>query len=365
MPGMGTTPYYDYSPATGTGQYSTLQYSPSLAAWPSSPPQYYDGCSGHSGSNPQGGFTGCPGSLSTFVPTDYAQGLGFYNFGTGFAGFYASQTFHSQNSAGSGYLNLPVDGNDSGGNHIKNMLALLGSSDSAPADYLNEASYMSCSHLSSPNTSFLDNSTTPSAPGCGHIINAGLTPTWGTLQSALQYFNGSFKNPDSSTTLSSPIKYPCQKNFIVLVTDGVPDTDLSGHTVGSASVMPGVLSQIDAFQCPPSGATAANCKVLVGGIKYPVPVYVLGMGLQATDQANLNAMAAHGGTAIGGRAYSGDDATSFMNALYGIFNNIVAQTGSGSAASILNNSQGSGSTVLQAVFYPSKVFDQETLSQAS
>ena len=361
----GTSTFYDYAPSTGTNAYNTQQYSPTSASWPSSSGGWlYDGCSGHTGTGQQSGFTGCPGSMTDFVPSDNSQGLGFFNFGPSTAGFYTSQTWESQTSVGPGFLNVPVDTNDTAGKHVTNLLTVLGSTSSAPADYLNETDYMACSNVSSPNVSYLTaNSITPTATGCGHIINAGMTPTWGTLQSALQYFNGTFKNSGSSTTMASPIQYSCQKNYIVLVTDGSPDTNLSGSTVGSTSVMPSVLSQIDALQCPSSGATSANCQVAVAGTKYNVPIYVLGMGLQPVDQTNVNAMAVHGGTAVSGQAYLGNNATSFLNALYGIFNNIIAQTGSGTAASILNNSQGSGSSLLQAVFYPSKVFDVPTMSQ--
>lgn len=359
-----TAPFYFYSAAgTGSSNYNTAQFNPVSNSWPSPGGASYTQCTGHTGSNSQSGFTGCSGSYG-FVPDDNDEGLGFFNFGPSNAGAYVSKSFLSLTSPGGGFLNVPVDTNDSLGKHVTNLLTLLGSTSAAPADYLSETDYMTCSNLSSPNVSYLTaGSTTPTAAGCGHLINAGMTPTWGTLQNALQYLNGTFKNSGAATTMASPIQYSCQKNYIVLVTDGSPDTNLSGSTVGAPVVMPSVLSQIDAFQCPTSGATSANCQVQVAGTKYNVPIYVLGMGLQQTDQANVNSMAVHGGTAVNGQAYLGNDATSFMNSLYGIFNNIIAQTGSGTAASILNNSQGSGSSLLQAVFYPSKVFDVPTMSQ--
>jgi len=41
-------------------------------------------------------------------------------------------------------------------------------------------------------------------------------------------------------------------------------------------------------------------------------------------------------------------------------NEILARVASGTAASILNNSEGSGANLLQAVFYPKKQFDNST-----
>ncbi len=76
----------------------------------------------------------------------------------------------------------------------------------------NSTRYMSCS-AGDKNT-------------CSYIVNAGLTPTAGTLQEAINYFSGN----------SSPILYPCQKNFIIYVTDGLPNVDVAGNKADAAAL---------------------------------------------------------------------------------------------------------------------------------
>jgi hypothetical protein len=343
-------PFYYYGP---TNVYSTELYNASTQQWPQNINNYewYYQCTGHTGTADQTSFTGCS-NPTWFKLSDNTMGLGFYNVGPQQAGFYSSQSFLSLDSPGGGFLNVPADNNDVNNVHMQNLLSVLGSTPSAPMDYENEADYMACSNLSSPNVSYLTaGSTTPTAAGCGHIINAGMTPTQGALQTAMNYYNGTLTQ--GSTALATPINYSCQKNFVVLVTDGSPDTLTNGSQTDYTTAMNGVLPVIDGFICPASNPTAANCKVKLNGIGVNVPVYVLGMGKQTSDQANYNQMAIHGTTAVNNKAYLGDNAGDFMNALYTIFNNIYAAVGSGTAASILNNSQGSGSSLLQAIFYPS------------
>ena len=289
------------------------------------------------------GYSSCTGPYG-FVPTDDDYALGFYDFGPRNYWYYTSQTWFANTSPGGGYLNVPLADNVAPANgQINSLLTVLGGNRTPPAFQNDETGYMSCTSTTNPNA-------------CSYIINAGLTPTAGTLQSATNYFNGSLVQ---GSTVASPIQYPCQKNFIIYVTDGSPSVTETG-TAGSAStLMPTVISKIDGLRCPPS-ATSANCKVSYNGTPYDVETYVLGVGLGAADQANVDAMAVHGGTAVNGHAFYANNPTDLNNALISIFNSIIAQVSSGTAASILNNSQGSGSNLLQAVFYPTKTFDNDT-----
>ena len=61
---------------------------------------------------------------------------------------------------------------------------------------------------------------------CPYIINATNTPTAGTLNSALAYFNGQYQN--AGVNYASPITSKCQKNYIIFVTDGLPSTLMNG-----------------------------------------------------------------------------------------------------------------------------------------
>lgn len=329
----------------GSNQGTRYTYSSSYSAteYPSQTDSYFICTSKTGTSDTNTGYSGCSGP-SGFVPTDDDYALGFYDFGARNYWYYTSQTFFANSSPGGGYLNVPVADNVTPGNaQITSLLTALGGNRSPAAFQNDETGYMSCTNTSNPNA-------------CSYIVNAGLTPTAGTLQSATNYFNGSFVQ---GSTLTSPVQYSCQKNFVIYVTDGSPSVDESGATGTATALMPTVLTKIDGLRCP-SSSTASNCKVSYNSNTYDVLTYVVGLGLGAADQSNVDSMAVHGGTAVNGHAYYANNPTDLNNGLISIFNNIIAQVSSGTAASILNNSQGSGSNLLQAVFYPTKAFDNDT-----
>src|SRR5208337_668268 len=97
--------------------------------------------------------------------------------------------------------------------------------------------------------------------------------------------------------LPSPINASCQKNYIILVTDGLPDTLLDGsQTINTSTVMPQVLLELDELSNTrpsplPQGWT--NVTHTFGGstINIPVQTYVLGIGSEATAGPNLDSMA--------------------------------------------------------------------------
>ena len=362
----GVTVYYGAMPGTNyassnmgteylySGGYNPLDY-PSMNS--------YNMCSGHSGTTDSTnglGFSGCS-NAGQFQPTDDDYALGFYNFGSRMYWYYTSQTFYGTgNPPGIGYLNVPVAPPSS--NQTANLLSVVGGN-RTPVAFLNdETGYMSCTNTGSPNPYYATGGTTTAAGTCGYIINAGLTPTTGTFNTAASYFNGTL---NQGSAIASPISYPCQKNFVIFLTDGSPSVDPSGNFGSSSALMPAALTAIDALRCPTSGATSANCKIAksFSGVSsnFDVQTYVLGVGLQAADKTNVDQMAQHGGTAdANGHTYYADDPNGFTTSLYGIFQNILSQVSSGTAASILNNSQGSGASLLQAMFYPSKTFDNST-----
>ena len=66
------------------------------------------------------------------------------------------------------------------------------------------------------------------------------------------------------------------------------------------------------------------------------------------------------GNGIPDTFYEAQDGALLSAALQKAFNDILARVSSGTAASILSNSEGSGANILQAVFYPKKYFDAQT-----
>ncbi len=261
---------------------------------------------------------------SKFVPTDTDFALGYYDFGRRLSWWHIGRTWFSNSSPGNGYLHVEVDDliNDSD-NTTTTYDALLQKLDPKEND---ESGYMSCSK-SNKNK-------------CPYIISAGLTPTAGTLQSAIDYFQGR----------NSPIQYRCQRNFIVYVTDGLPSVDEDGNTDTADNLMPSVLSKLD---------TLRNLVKNINGTDYnfDIKTYILGVGLTDDAKAKLDDMAVHGGTDVNGHAFYADNPQQLNDALSTIFVDILKKTASGTSVSVLSEKATKGAIVHQAVFYPTKVFE--------
>ena len=203
----------------------------------------------------------------------------------------------------------------------------------------NSPGYMSCTQTGS------------NANKCPYIINATNTPTAGTLSSALAYFNGQYKN--AGVNYASPISSKCQKNYIIFVTDGLPSTLMNGtQTQNLSQLMTEVTTEL--------GDLRSNVSQTFNGTAqtFPVPTYVLGLGLTSEAKTNLDAMAQAGGTlTTSGHAYYADEPDELTTALEAIMVNLLGQVSSGSAISILSQGQTqNGANMLQGVFYPAKYF---------
>jgi Tfp pilus tip-associated adhesin PilY1 len=353
---------YCYSGAPGY-TYSTVQY-------PSGMNGYYM-CSGHSGTtdtNPANGtgFSGCSG-LGDLEPTDDDFALGFYNFGSRTDWYYESPTFFVNSSTGTGYLNVPIAAPST--TQTSNLLSVLAGNQTPIGFMNNPTGYMACTNTGNPNPYYTTSSTNTASGSCGYIVNAGLAPMAGTFNAALSYYNGTLsQSPNPGGVIASPIQYPCQKNFVIFITDGLPTIDTSGNFGTATNLLPGVLSAINGLRCPTSPVTG-NCQVslnLSGTQKtFDIQSYVVGVGQIPTAVSDLNQLAQAGGTAVNGQAFYATSPTQFTNALFTIFENILTQVSSGTAASILNNSQGSGANLLQAMFYPSQAFGTNAQGQPS
>lgn len=268
----------------------------------------------------------------TFTPTDSDIALGFSNFGQRMAMTYVGRTWFSNSAAASGYLKVPLAdlSNTTQFNAVNNMLN----------PYANDSTgYMSC--------------TARDLDTCSYVVNAGLTPTAGALKAALNYFNGSYSGQ------SSPISSVCQKNYIIYVTDGLPDTNLAGSTRDTlTNVMNEVKTQLSNLQ------TQVKKTFSKTSYTFPVKTFVLGMGLSPQAKANLDQMAVAGGTATqAGHAYYADNKDELTSAFENIVTNLLGRVASGSSISILSEGQTQmGANMLQGVFYPSKYFGSSILN---
>jgi type IV pilus assembly protein PilY1 len=246
------------------------------------------------------GYSGSSFGMSLF-PTDSDIALGYGDFGKRLAWYHVGLTWFSNGSPGSGYLRVPVDDLlDHAGNTTATFTNLWNKLDPKEND---QAGYMSYTGG--------DKNTSP------YIINAGLTPTAGAFQKALDYFKGD----------TSPIQAWCQKNYILYVTDGLPSVNESGAAQPATSLMPTVLGKID---------TLRNIVKTISGTDYnfDVKTYVLGVGLSDEAKLELDNMAVHGGTDAGGRAYYADKPSDLADALGKIFTDVISSAYSFASPSI-------------------------------
>ncbi len=200
--------------------------------------------------------------------------------------------------------------------------------------------------------------------GTGEIKNAALyTPLRGSLISTRQYFAG-------TNGYTSPITSSCQKNFAVLVTDGLPTGTTSGTlystadrtntynaTTGTWSFGTAAQDAINAV-CGlrlPYGAGSSFCTGTAPIPATPLPpsditTYVLALSDSVANPAAvavMNAMASSGGTT---GAYFASDATTFRSAFTSIAADILGKIGAAAAVATNSSALITGSTIYQAKF---------------
>jgi type IV pilus assembly protein PilY1 len=229
-----------------------------------------------------------------FCPTDSDLAQGITDFGRFNTYNYVSRTYFVNNSPGRGYLHTPIKLLDSTqATALKNKLKCNIPGAGSPCDTTNG------------------------------LKNAGLTPIEGTLLTAKDYFGGSWNATSegyvagTAATSSYPLPESCGKNFVILLTDGLPSTDKNGNVLTNPTT---AISQ----------AAAAAAALKTAGIE----TYVVGFALPyGVDPATLDTIAASGGT---NTAYNANDSATLNSALSSIFSDILSKTTS--AAAIAANS---------------------------
>lgn len=250
------------------------------------------------------------------------------------------------------------------------------------------------------------------------------TPIAEAIYEAIRYFqakpsayNNGVNYGDSTWNPSSNpiIQYACQKHFVLLLTDGEANGNnklpgLSGGTLNSsADPVFDVTAWVDrlaAADLPGSNdgkyvdavafyghntdlrSTAFGNDITGTQNLTFYSVYAFGDG---TGTATLQMMSKYGGyeskngndatdpntaakyaspdqakewdkdgNGVPDTYYEGDDGSQIESGILAAMSSILAKVASGTAASVLSNSEGTGANLLQAVFYPNKIFEQQT-----
>ncbi|OYV01940.1 MAG: pilus assembly protein PilY [Burkholderiales bacterium PBB5] len=185
--------------------------------------------------------------------------------------------------------------------------------------------------------------------GSGELKNAAVfTPLAGTLDTVKDYYAGSLSG-------SAPITQSCQRNFVLLATDGNP----TGKTDGSMYSLSEMANTYNAATGLWSFGTAASDvfsrvtalrSTSYGGKSYDVQTYVIGLGdsvANASSVAALNRFAALGGT---DSAYLASDSAALSAAFRAISVDIIARTAAASSVSLNSGSWSTTSKVYQGRF---------------
>ena len=247
---------------------------------------------------------------SPFGSTDSDNAAGITDVGKQLTWSFVGSAYYSSISPGLGYLQTPIEPlNAVQGNALNTLLA-----------------------CNVPQTTLAVCTQNAACTSAG-IQNAGNTPIQGTLQTAKQYFSGSLNNAAQGYTASTyPLPISCGKNFVILVTDGLPDTNMSGAIVTPVTAI---------------GGAADAARTLLASV---VKTYVVGFG-SAAQAAPLDTIAAAGGTV---RSYSASDYPSLVNALDSILQNILSSASSSSASVAANSTQLNTGSLIYQVTYNAK-----------
>ena len=238
----------------------------------------------------------------------------------------------------------------------------------------------------------------------------GNTPLGESLYEAIRYFQAkpSAYNSGVDYGTMDPVEYPCQKHFVLMITDGQPTSDgnvpgQSGtnitdsdfttwwNTAKTKTIKPTVTTDsflsVAAYYAHVNdlrSATVGKNSILGKQNLTIFTIYTFGDGSgtnilkETAKYGGFNDMD-ESGTAgyqlpdqlkeYNAAGVTGGDPDNFYEASEGdvletnisqAMSDILAKVASGTAASILSNSEGSGANLLQAVFYPNKIFKNTT-----
>lgn len=238
------------------------------------------------------------------------------------------------------------------------------------------------------------------------------TPLSETLYEAIRYFSKTTSAYNTGVTYSGsdPIEYACQKNFVIVLTDGEPTMDrnvpgtkftYTGRTAVTDSnfnikTWMDTIATNEGYTSQWSSDPGSSGSYYLEGVAYYAhntdlradlsgkqnltiyTVYAFGSGSTARDI--LQKAAKYGGyedknndgipnqasewnktgDGVPDTYFEAAEGDSLESSLLDTLTSILAKVSSGTAASILSNSEGSGANIIQAVFYPNKIYEKQT-----
>ncbi len=212
-------------------------------------------------------------------------------------------------------------------------------------------------------------------------INAIRASTWTpyseSFYNAIGYFasNTAMRlNTADFNTTNPPVNYTCRQNNILIVTDGVSTADRNAT----------VTTLVNPASSPDGDNDSDNTCLSYSGSKYlddmswlakhkkitnltqtpvkaadTITTYTVFTGEDngATDECSPVVLLQNTATNGGGTYQDASNAAALQNALRSAFLAISAKAASGTAASVLGEKSREGANILQAVFYPNKLFN--------
>ncbi len=176
----------------------------------------------------------------------------------------------------------------------------------------------------------------------------------------------------------NPVQYRCQKNNVLLITDGMSTADLNSSVtslVSSYNDGDGQIDSVASATCPKFAgsrniddlAWLAKNKDIKDFTKTPpatdvnsrtITTYVVfnGVGTEDPGECNPDLLMRETAENGGGTYQRAENPDELERALREAFLMIAGQAASGTAASVLATGEGSGANLVQAIFYPEITF---------
>lgn len=249
------------------------------------------------------GYASVKNSSISFYPTDSDLAQGITNFGNQMMQSYVGTAWLSNGSPGYGYVHVPVGILDT--TQITKLNKKLDTAQFVTASTEKNAAYP--------------------------LVNAGLTPLAGAVNTAGKYFSGSLTASNEGGKLPAPPN-SCGKNYLLMLTDGLPSVLSNGKISYDTTAL---LDDLTDSVADLKASKSVNSYVVGFALPYGVSI------------SQLNKIAEAGGT---NTPYYADDSDTLHTALNSVFTDIISRNSAASSVALNSGYISSGDKVYQARF---------------